>query len=435
MVEIVATPKGIVKIESKYSKVVGPLTADEYNLLKNSIKANGLYHPIITNKDGVVLDGHHRLRACRELCIPPRFETKEFDSKESEELFVIESNTTRRQLSRLKLVELLLKKKPLLQSIAKKNMLAGKTLSSKTPRVHVDELLATEAKMTKKTFHNCERVLRWTAEYPTRRLEIGHGYHNARTYDDIRQSVENEDMPVRRAYNLIRANEDMLNKRAEVKKAVAGLKPSDRLLCLNMDSTKVDELGDMIPDNSVDLIISDPPYTFEATPEAFKGLAELASRKLRDGGSLVFYFGHYHLMDIGKIIEQYGRDLHYCWIIAVKHEKDHGILFHKRKIVVGWKPMLWYLKGDKRLTDDSVRDFIQSELPDKNNHRWAQSPIEAEYLIKTLTSGEGATVLDPFLGSGAFAVPAIKLGRWFIGIEIDPDVYSRAKDYIIKMTQ
>src|SRR5688500_2869175 len=142
--EIAATPTAIVKIESKYCGIVQPLNANEYEALKSSIKAHGLYHPITINKAGTVLDGHHRLRACRELGIPPRFETKVFDSKELEEIFVIDSNATRRHLSRLKLVELLLKKKPLLQSIAKKNMLAGKALSSKTPRVHVDELLATE---------------------------------------------------------------------------------------------------------------------------------------------------------------------------------------------------------------------------------------------------------------------------------------------------
>ena len=39
-----------------------------------------------------------------------------------------------------------------------------------------------------------------------------------------------------------------------------------------------------------------------------------------------------------------------------------------------------------------------------------------EYLIK-LVSKEGATILDPFLGSGTTAIACLKLNRKFIGIE------------------
>ena len=39
-----------------------------------------------------------------------------------------------------------------------------------------------------------------------------------------------------------------------------------------------------------------------------------------------------------------------------------------------------------------------------------------EYLIK-LVSKEGATILDPFMGSGTTALACIKLNRQFIGIE------------------
>lgn len=43
--------------------------------LKQSIKEWDLLMPIIVNQDNVVLDGYHRLKACKELGIPITYST------------------------------------------------------------------------------------------------------------------------------------------------------------------------------------------------------------------------------------------------------------------------------------------------------------------------------------------------------------------------
>jgi len=62
----------------------------------------------------------------------------------------------------------------------------------------------------------------------------------------------------------------------------------------------------------------------------------------------------------------------------------------------------------------------------KNNHPTVKPIKLMEYLIK-LVSREGATVLDPFLGSGTTGIACVKLNRMFIGIEKEEEYIQIAK--------
>jgi DNA modification methylase len=88
--------------------------------------------------------------------------------------------------------------------------------------------------------------------------------------------------------------------------------------------------------------------------------------------------------------------------------------------------LLWFIKGDRLLTTDFLSDVIKSDTPSKVIHKWEQSTIEAEHVISRLTV-EGQTVFDPMMGSGTSGVEAVKLGRRFIGMEIDSDKFEIAK--------
>ena len=60
----------------------------------------------------------------------------------------------------------------------------------------------------------------------------------------------------------------------------------------------------------------------------------------------------------------------------------------------------------------------------------AQKPVcLIEYLIR-LTTREGQTVLDPFMGSGTTSVAAISLNRNFIGFESNPDYHEKSIERI-----
>ena len=60
-------------IKKGYLNLIPPLSKVEFELLKQSIKEEGMHVPIIINEQGVVLDGHHRFRACKELVFDSGF--------------------------------------------------------------------------------------------------------------------------------------------------------------------------------------------------------------------------------------------------------------------------------------------------------------------------------------------------------------------------
>ena len=93
----------------------------EYESFKRDIKERGLLIPIIVNNQGIILDGHHRFRACEELGIDCEYVIKDFENDLLEKLFIIDSNLKRRHLNSFQRIELALKSKPILEEFAKRN--------------------------------------------------------------------------------------------------------------------------------------------------------------------------------------------------------------------------------------------------------------------------------------------------------------------------
>ena len=72
------------------------------------------------------------------------------------------------------------------------------------------------------------------------------------------------------------------------------------------------------------------------------------------------------------------------------------------------------------------RTASKSGSPMKNYHPTVKPIALMEYLIK-MVSKEGATILDPFMGSGTTGVACKSLNRNFIGIELDPGYFKIAE--------
>ena len=97
-------------------------------------------------------------------------------------------------------------------------------------------------------------------------------------------------------------------------------------------------------------------------------------------------------------------------------------------VVVGWKPMLWFVKGTRGDKETIVDDTIQS-MREKKEHAWQQSLVEAEYYIEKLSPDNGL-VFDPFCGGGTTALAAERLGRQWITCDTDSEAVELARKRI-----
>ena len=188
----------------------------------------------------------------------------------------------------------------------------------------------------------------------------------------------------------------------------------------------INQLRTVVEPNSLDLIITDPPYPEEYLPQ-WQELAEFAVYALKDRGNLLVMSGKAWLPEIMQLMNVDG--LTYNGMIALeftggKHE------FMPRDIKrEQWKPFLWYKKGT---TDIYMTDKIKGSGTDKENHEWGQSVGEFSTLIKHFTN-PGQMVCDPFLGGGTTAIAALLEGCKFIGCDIEGNCIDITRGRILEV--
>lgn len=230
--------------------------------------------------------------------------------------------------------------------------------------------------------------------------------------------------------------------------------------------------------NSVDLIISSPPYCMgkeydkSISVDDFIGdhhkLAPLMARALRDGGSLCWQVGHHadngvvvpldalvysifsarkDLFLRNRIIWTFGHGIHASRRFSGRHEtilwftKGHKYKFDLDAVRVPQKyPGKRHYKGPKRgkfsgnprgKNPSDVWDIpnVKSHHVEKTAHP-CQFPVAlAQRLVRALTKRKGL-VVDPFMGSGTTAVAAALEGRRFSGCDIEKNYFKIAKERV-----
>jgi len=169
-----------------------------------------------------------------------------------------------------------------------------------------------------------------------------------------------------------------------------------------------------VADDSVDFIITDPPYPQDYL-HTYSDLSKLALRVLKPGGSLLAMAGQSYLPEV---MSRLAECLDYHWTVAYLTPGGQAVQVWDRKVNTFWKPVLWFTKGE--YTGAWIGDVTRSAVNDndKQHHKWGQSESGMADLIERFTT-PGDTILDPFVGGGTTAVVAVSLARYVIAADVD----------------
>jgi hypothetical protein len=182
-----------------------------------------------------------------------------------------------------------------------------------------------------------------------------------------------------------------------------------------------------VPDESVDALVTDPPYGHEAVP-LFDTLGALAKRVLKPGGSLVVLCGQAHLPEYLDLLRQH---LTYHWMLTCHLPGGQAVQAWAAQVQVFTKQVLWFIKPPGR-RQQWVSDWIVAPIvtpansQDKRYHKWGQSESLMREILERFTS-PGEVIYDPFLGGGTTGVVCQALRRKFVGSDIDPLLVEQAR--------
>lgn len=219
-------------------------------------------------------------------------------------------------------------------------------------------------------------------------------------------------------------------------------------MLLNQD---VREVFKTIPDNSIDLVVTDPPYktTSRGNAGTSGGMLQKEINKkgqvfkhnnikpqeyipelyrvLKDGSHCYIMTNHVNLQEMLNVATESGFKFVKCLIW------DKGNKIMGQYYMSSFEYILFLRKGKaKRINNCGTADIlrvpnIKLKNEDGKNLHDTEKPVELMKIMIDNSSNEGDIVFDPFMGIGSTGVACLELNRRFIGVELDEQYFPIAK--------
>lgn len=193
-------------------------------------------------------------------------------------------------------------------------------------------------------------------------------------------------------------------------------------LRMDLIHSPIGELHEHVEANSLDIILTDPPYPKEFL-HTWGDLATFSVHALKEDGHLLAMSGHAWLPQVFELLTL--DELNYQWTLEFRMRGLSSGCIGRRIARSFWKPILWYTKGINRVYP--MTDMIWGAGRDKNFHEWGQSEESFHELLNRFVP-PGSVVCDPFLGGGTTAVAAVDHGSHFVGADIEAECIAITKD-------
>ncbi len=205
-----------------------------------------------------------------------------------------------------------------------------------------------------------------------------------------------------------------------------------------------------IPDNSVDMILTDPPYNiarknnfqsmgrtgidfgeWDKNADIFTYINEVYRILDKNGSFIVFNAWK----NLGNIAE-YAENLGFVTKDMIRLEKSNPMPRNRdRRYITDYECAIWFVMPKAKWTFNRQDEKYQRPKfvcsIDKGLHPTQKSLKLMEELLK-IHSNKNDLVVDCFMGSGTTGVACKNLNRNFIGIELDEKYFNIAKDRIEK---
>ena len=198
-----------------------------------------------------------------------------------------------------------------------------------------------------------------------------------------------------------------------------------------------------MPDNSVDVVISDPPYGISRD-------LNVKGKRLGTTAILDFNYGKWDKFD--KEWFELALKKTRGWIFTFCAKKDVGLFWAdlekhnfkaidvmvwqkpdpiplnaKSKFLNAWEAIVIGKKASGKWRSTYQHNIIKIQAPKgKSRIHPTQKPVELIKQLIELTTDPGDLVLDPFMGSGTTAVAAKESGRDYIGFEVSKKYWKDA---------
>jgi len=187
------------------------------------------------------------------------------------------------------------------------------------------------------------------------------------------------------------------------------------------------ELAPAIPDESVDLIFTDPEYD---KIDDYRWLAETAARILKLSKSVLAFCAHAREIQAGQAMLGFG-DLVPGPILQHYYSSKVGRLF-SHSVQCNVAPCLWFSKGIPSNEWMAIQqaDYLTGS---PRGHKWGKNFLMIQYRIMRLTNYNDV-VVDFFAGGGTVPAVCKMLGRQYLAFEIDPETAEKARERV-RMTQ